>query len=241
MTARPVEFDPRRRVLVVTLRHKGYPRARRSWERAFRHWLAVEPEARFDHLEAWGSDPHGFQCDRFMVVAWKYRQIQDDFLAGRWDVLVTIEEDMIAQVDTFPRLLKVLDDGADIAYGLYIYRTPLLKWSAATLVAETEYRSWSDRPGRARTMFGEVVTCQGIGMGCTAIKREVLEDIRLRRGGVQCVDYFLALDAKRHGFVQRCDTGLVCGHIEHGRVPVVLWPDVTKPKLYRRELLCLRG
>jgi hypothetical protein len=94
-------------------------------------------------------------------------------------------------------------------------------------------------------------------MGCTLIKRNVLEEIRFRlhdgthswiveeyekqykkiginpyqdRRQMVCDDWLLAMDAQHYGFSQRANLGVVCGHINGESV---LWPDPEIDKLFR--------
>jgi hypothetical protein len=46
-------------------------------------------------------------------------------------------------------------------------------------------------------------------------------------------DWLLALEAVHYGFSQRCNFGIVCGHVEgDGRV---LWPQISAPELFYVE------
>jgi hypothetical protein len=93
-------------------------------------------------------------------------------------------------------------------------------------------------------------------MGCTLIRRCVLEQLIFRTHRMACCDWGLAMDAQEYGFSQRCDLGVVCGHMTThnpssvvGATPWVLgvegppriiWPDPDVEgigKLYRVEYL----
>lgn len=216
---------------------------------AFRHWLTADPAARWDHLCIYGT-PEG-ATDGNAIVTGKYQEAQRVFLAGEWDVMIAIEDDMILPGDVFPRLLALLEGGADIGYGLYTWRYKAgsaQKWSAYTLLEDDTQvdangqrrynaRSLSQDPEQARAAWGTVLDVKGVGMGVTAIKRHVLEAIPFENRGGACNDWYLAVDAQARGFVQRCDLGLVCGHMSTEPSPRILWPDVNEPQLFRVDFL----
>lgn len=226
----PLEVDPRRRVLAVTLLGQHHPLARASWEAAVADWYEHNPRGRLDHWYVYGQDPHGF-TSRYGIVVWKYRQVQQDMLAGDWQVLVTAEHDMVIPEHGLTALLQTLDDGADIAYALYVWRKGL-RWNAYVELAEMVGESLSMRPDEARAAWGKTIDVAGLGLGFTAIKREVLENITFRRGHLACNDWFLALDAQMQGYTQRCNLGIACGHIDGDEV---LWPDPRRDELWRAE------
>ena len=74
-------------------------------------------------------------------------------------------------------------------------------------------------------MWGNVIDTTGVGLGCTLIRREVLEAIPFRVVDKWIAnDWYFALDVAEKGFTQAHDCGVVCGHIDGYRV---LWPDVA--------------
>ncbi len=219
------------RILLVTLMHRQLSLAQASIEIALSQLAAAHPQVVVDRLLMYGDAPYP---DGYANVAHKYRRAQTIFMAGEWDVFMVIEDDMVIQPDAFIRLLGLLRDGADIGYGLYVWRRTPHLWSAYSTVLEQGGTSYSERADLARQAWGQVRTVAGVGMGCTAIKRAVLQRLAMRRGGAACTDWYLSLDAQQAGFVQRCDLGLVCGHIapEDG---VIYWPDVETAGLWRAE------
>lgn len=191
-------------------------------------------------------------------------------LEGGYDAMLSIEADMIVPEDAVERLIAT---GADVAYGLYVWRHAREKkreekrhkwhrWSAyreLTLWGGTSISlDWTGEEQRAA--WGKVLDVAGLGMGCTLIRRNVLETVafRLYEGNpddwlieeympdfktmglnpyeshpaMMCDDFLFALDAAHHGFTQRCDLGLVCGHIHDG---AILWPDPDASGFYRSE------
>ena len=89
----------------------------------------------------------------------------------------------------------------------------------------------------ARAAYGSVIDVEGCGLGCTLIKRKVIEELPFRNWrGVSC-DWALAYDAQGSGFTQKMDTRVVCGHMTMMPSPQILWPDVNEEKLYRQEMI----
>ncbi len=224
------------RTLVVTLVHRQYGPAMASWAVAFRRWLEEQPAARFDHFKLYGNPEADGIRDAVLL---KYLDAQNLFLTGTWDVLIALEDDMVLPPDTFLRLHKMLHQGADIAYGVYVWRHALenQQWSAYTELHELGGRSLCRDPERAKADWGNVIEVAGVGLGVTAIQRRVLETVRFERRGAGANDWYLALDAKTRGFIQRCDLGLVCGHMSLTPSPRIYWPDPTQPDLVRTEFL----
>jgi hypothetical protein len=130
-----------------------------------------------------------------------------------FDALMLIDDDQILPPDALERLIAC---DADIAYGLTVLRKQPNVWSAALTLGEPNTHVWLNHPDHAvyaRRIFGQVIDCAGLGSFCTLIKRRVLEAAPFERRGVHAVDWYTACDAQRLGFTQRCDTGLLCGHV----------------------------
>lgn len=159
-------------------------------------------------------------------------------LNGRYDALLTIESDMIVPPDTLQRLVAC---ESGVAYGLYVFRHTRHNWSAYISLAETTGRSISDDADEARAAWGTVKDVAGVGLGCTLIRRDVLEAIPFRlfedAPDKTACDWAFAYDCQQVGITQRCDLGVVCGHQTYKPYPMILWPDPNDPRLYRRESL----
>jgi hypothetical protein len=160
-------------------------------------------------------------------------------LEGGYDALLTIECDMVVPPDALRRLLAT---GADVAYGLYVLRRPPFEWNCYSVIDGMQaYPLSLVAPERAAAQWGQVVAVDGIGFGCTLIRRRVLEAFPFRASGDTHADgkpsyndWYAAQDYTSAGFTQVCDTGLVCGHIhptdEHGTMnPSVIWPIGEAP------------
>jgi hypothetical protein len=159
-----------------------------------------------------------------------YVRLQAVFLAGSYDWLWIVENDLIVPPDALAKLLAV---DADIAYGVYLFRrgppSMNIQRNDTTDPMTNDARMWAREFGA-----GHVVDCTGLGFGCTLIRRPVLEQFTMRSeyGGGDA-DTCLARDAEKAGMVQKADLSVVCGHIRPDRV--VLWPTADRP-FYRRDV-----
>lgn len=193
----------------------------------------------FDVLTMWGADIRPNE-DRFAAITRKYAQLQRTFLAGPWDALLTVEQDMLLPPDALSRLARLVKDGADIAYGLYVWRYAEQHWWNAHPRIETDDRQmpwfWSmtQYPSIAQQYWGQPIQVAGLGLGCTLISRQTLVRLPFRQTRPDhCCDTTLALDAIGEGLIQVADLGVVCGHmLGDGRT---IWPDPTTESLYRIE------
>lgn len=193
----------------------------------------------YDVLTLWGGDKQPDES-RFAAVTRKYQKLQRTFLAGPWDCLLCVEQDMLIPLDAISRLAPLIADGADIAYALYVWRYQEQHWWSAHPKIEQggdrELLFWSltHMPEEAKRHWGDVVRIAGLGLGCTMISRHTLTRLSFRQGRPDhCCDATLALDAQSEGLISVADLGAVCGHrIDDTRV---VWPDPTTDTLYRIE------
>jgi len=212
------------------------PTMPRLWKRTVQSLFRLQSEA--IGIEYWfrgWDNPHEYPYEN---VTHNYNVARELVLRMGFDALLTVECDMIIPPDTVDRLAAT---GADIAYGLYVWRHGRREWSAYTQLKAQSGKSISKDPEAARAAWGHVIDVAGVGQGCTLIRRHVLEVIEfsLWPGSPTIVssDWLLALDAQRHGFTQRCDLGVVCGHQTYQPWPQVIWPDPDEEDLYRVEAL----
>lgn len=192
-----------------------------------------------DIIHARGHE--GEATDRYERVVNQYREGRRILLAGPWDAMLTVEDDMIVPSDTIGKLLAT---EADIAYGLYVWRADRRHvWNAYPEV--TEKRATPFTTEQAKAAWGRVIDVAGIGNGCTLIRRRVLEAIDFSKRGAGCADWYLSVDAQALGFTQRCDLSVVCGHmtatndadmefpmtVGKAGPPRIFWPDPDNENL----------
>lgn len=161
----------------------------------------------------------------YLDLVEKHNRARIMALDGGYDALLFVESDMILPPLTLERLTRI---DADVVYGLYVSRHGTHKWLAFDHITADPYygASLSDDPTLAIEAWGQAVETQGVGMGCTLIKRRVLEQIEFRCPDTKVADdWFFAIDAKEHGFKQVTDCGTVCGHIQGAPDPKIFWPE----------------
>lgn len=157
------------------------------------------------------------QIRKMVMVAEQYEWARKLFLSQDYDAMLTVEADMIVPSDAIRRLVAC---NADIAYGTYVLRSGLARWNVHTVVEPDEGVSISEDP--EQELHG-IVDVQGAGLGCTLIRRRVLERISFLPGESGC-DWHLAYDARMRGYTQRADLDLLCGHRTNTPSPRILWP-----------------
>lgn len=212
------------------------------WPRVMDSMYGLEWGGQLDHLLLIGGDD---PATPRVNITRKYNEARDVALRNGYDALLTVESDTIVPRDALKRLMAM---DADVAYALYVLRRGSYRWSAHSTLVEKRGESISTDPKMAREVWGKVIETKGVGMGCTLIHRHVLEGLPFRR--VPSVngscDWGLALDCQEAGFVQKHDMGVICGHIRrklglegmgqgYPQTPIILWPDITEPDLYRVE------
>lgn len=144
----------------------------------------------------------------------KYKNAQHYFLAGKYDALLTIEDDLIIPSSTISNLLTT---DADVVYSLYVSRKDG-KWLAYKEVNESGGYSYSEFPSQLGNIKTESVDVEGVGLGCTLIYRHVLERISFQRRGTACCDWYFAVDCKKIGFRQKCNMKNTCGHFDGTKI-----------------------
>jgi len=216
------------KVLVATPVMRG-----ELYKRAWLSWYAMDCNEQIDFFQMVGGDKDPMAYNN---VVGKYNDARRALLAGDYDALMTVESDTIVPKDALRRLIAA---DADVAYGLYVWRHGYPFWTAYTKVREAEGVSLSSSPELARELWGKVIDTEGVGNGCTLIRRHVMEALEFRwsLGEFGCCDWHLSLDCQELGFTQKHDLGLVCGHIATDPIYRILWPDANAEGLYTTEVV----
>lgn len=231
------------RVLVFCPLNPNMPRL---WGRTVQSIFRLEWDAPLDWYFVANHNPYE---NPYENVTLNYNRARAAVLDDGYDALFCIESDMIVPPNALTDLVHV---NADVAYGLYVWRHGRRKWSAYSQVGPKSGVSLSDEPERGRAAWGKVVNVAGVGLGCTLIRRDVLEILEfrlypedyqfpdspnLRPRQAFCCDWLFALDCQELGFVQKAHLGVVCGHQAYKPWPQILWPDPAAEKLYTIESL----
>jgi hypothetical protein len=217
------------RILVFTPRLRVFGRAlasvfamRKAWGRPI------------DCLEIQNDQPSASGNENVLRL---YQQARRVLLADpRYTHLLTIEDDMVVPPDAVERL-RSLD--APVAYGTYCWRWgPPHRLNAYRELREAMGCSWGDAaPQIARQYLktGSVIDVAGTGLGCTLIRRDVLEAIDFRLGLGAANDWYFAVDCQQMHVRQVAHFGVQCGHIRLDPSARVIWPDATADRLFRYE------
>ena len=165
----------------------------------------------------------------------KHNRMRAAALDFGYDALLTVEADVIIPPDALAQLAAV---DADVVYGTYASRTNPMVLTMPTINGY-KGRSISADPEQWRDKFGTVIPCEGVGFGCTLIRRNVLEAVEFRRDVSSQMrrkfddDWTFALDVKAAGFKSAAHLGVLCGHIQ--RNGLVRWVDADAPTFVRVE------
>ena len=241
------------KILVYTPEHPGYgikPQTYESIKQAIDKY-----DGPIDWIISQGDNPLNAPYDN---VVYHHNKARDIVLNNGYDAFLSIEADMVIPEDT---IIQLLEADADVVYGLYVWRHKPHRWSAYKTLTlwGGESISYNHNGHDAREAWGKTIDVGGLGMGCTLIRRNVLETIHFRlhdgshswivdeydkqfkeiginpyrdRRQMVCDDWLLAMDAQHYGFSQQANLGVVCGHINGDNV---LWPDPDADKFYRLE------
>ena len=173
------------------------------------------------------TDPDRAQGHQNMYE--KYVCARQMALDGGYNALLTVEADIVIPRDGLNKLLEV---DAHVVYGLYCSRKADYGYNWLVIQEPGSFYAppASLDDGFRREAWGKVVESVGHGLGCTLIRREVLERVHFRYPDplVAC-DWYFALDCQAEGIRQAHHCGVVCGHVNGNET---LWPDP--------EMICRR-
>jgi hypothetical protein len=176
------------------------------------------------------------------VITDKYNAGRAVMLSQGYDAMLTVESDMRVPPDALAQLAAA---GAPVAYGTYAFRRGGGLLNAFSVMDPDRMAGYplSYVPDRLQAAWGGVVEVDGVGLGCTLIRRDVLEatPFRIDRsrphmdGTFSHCDWYFALDCLDREIRQVAHLGVLCGHISpcdlSGAVaPSVLWPDISRPE-----------
>lgn len=140
--------------------------------------------------------------------------------------IVTLEHDNIPQPDGLVRLLNQMHDHPEFAVigGLYFTKGP---GGVAQIWGDPFSTPFSFQP--RPPVAGQLVECNGTGMGFTAYRASMFRDERLRKpwfatkseltpNGAQCYtqDLWFAEDARKYGYRFAVDCSIAVGHYDTG-------------------------
>lgn len=163
----------------------------------------------------------------------KHNRIRGYALAGGYDAVLMVEADMIVPPDTLIRLTAI---ETDVAYGLYCSRHGGHQWLAFSQLSRSTGTSIGKDRRYCAEHWGKVIQTKGVGMGCTLIRRNVLQALEFHKDGPCADDWYFSLDCARLGFRQHHDLGVVCGHIV-SETKKIVWPSIETEAMREFEAL----
>lgn len=143
---------------------------------------------------------------------YNFQKLRKAALDGGYDALLTVESDIIPPADALERLLVV---DSPLVFGAYMLRrgAPCLNICRYLPDQKGPDESLSRYPKILNQSWGRVIPCSGIGLGCTLIRRNVLEaiDFRYHECGPHC-DWNWVQDCLKAGYRMMAHLGVLCGH-----------------------------
>ena len=218
------------RVLVFTPLHPDYGIRPLSLQSI----MNQQYDAPFDRVFAANDNPveswHKGAANRNIMH--NYNNAMEMAASGAYDAMLTVEADMIIPPDALQSLVDAMQEhDAGVVYGLYVFRQ--LKQLNITHRIGKYGREQTTQAFMSKH-WGEVVESAGLGLGCTLIRRDVINRymFRLYDGapGMLACDWRFAVDCQELGIRQFTHLGVQCGHItnEGG----ILWPQENEPLYY---------
>lgn len=146
----------------------------------------------------------------------QYQDAREQFLAGDYDALLTVEHDMVLPPDA---LQTLWDTEADVVYGVYMLR------HGSPVMNAWEYLEGGRNLGESLSLHPEkleqakqkgVIRVSGCGFGCTLMRRPVVEAFPFRHDGTDqwSPDIPFAMDVLRAGYVSVARFDVPCGHYD---------------------------
>lgn len=137
----------------------------------------------------------------------QYRRGRQFFIAGGFDYLMTIEDDIVPPPDTLTKLIAL---NVDVAYGCYFFRSGVIN--------VLERHPAGRNPGESLSIRGRwpasgVIDCAGSGLGCTLIKRHVVEAHPFSGDGHHFFDCDWTKEVYQAGYEMRADASVFCEHL----------------------------
>jgi len=176
---------------------------------AVKSWFNLDPgDNRIDRLF---TDYQPADCDNaYKALGYKMERTRKILLAGDWDVLLNIEDDIVVPPDALVRLIEAGYSVTAALFHLCPGRSGGIKYAARVLDPDGPQDS-DDRhleDGRDFTP-GDIVPVTATGLGCILIAREVLNLVQFDDRG----DSGFAQQCNLAKIPMVCHTGVYCDHL----------------------------
>lgn len=168
-------------------------------------------------------------ADGRLDIMTKHNTARQKVIDGDYAAMWSVEADMIVPSDALAKLLQV---DADVVYGLYSARSTGM-WLCFPEVGDVGTQAITANARATAMAWGNVIDSEGVGMGCTLIRRAALEQVSFRLDSPRFHDdWIFAQDVKRAGLRSKHHCGVICGHILNEKLS--LWPDPDARQAFRR-------
>ena len=159
------------------------------------------------------SDHNPYAGQKAANVVAQYQRGREMCLAGGFDAMLTVEDDMVLPPDA---IQKLHETDAPVVFGVYVLRhgmKVLNTWRYSgnnNLGMSLSLYPAELRQARARG-WAEV---SGVGWGCTLMRREVLERLTIHKNDGDAGDLAFATDCLHQGIRMVARFDVPCDHIE---------------------------
>ncbi|MGB3905738.1 MAG: hypothetical protein WBB22_12515 [Anaerolineae bacterium] len=195
----------------------------------------LESGGQIDYLQLVGGDTAEHPFDN---ITRKMNEARWLALQGDYDAILMVESDVIVPPETLKKLAAV---EASVAYGLVVHTHGWPTWNASVELNDKMAVPISLFPDQARAAWGNVVEVAGVGSSCVLIHWDVLDRVKFWRKDTpefqRSCDWYFSEDCVKEGIEQKCDTTVICGHIELDLMPRVLWPSIEHKGFYRSDVI----
>lgn len=149
------------------------------------------------------------------------QQILDNPELAKYKYLVTIEADNVVPPDAIVRLLQRMEEHPEYACVGGLYYTKGVS-GVPQIWGDPKDPVLNFRP--CPPVPGQLVECNGTGMGCNIFRLDMFRDEKLRKPwfkttasateGCFTQDLYFWTDAKKHGYRCAIDCGVTVGHVD---------------------------
>ena len=136
------------------------------------------------------------------------------------DLVMWFDSDMVFPPDTLIRMLKHIDDGADMVTGIYYRRTPPFTptiFETMDINVEMGAAKWTEFD----EIPGEPFEVAGCGFGCVLMRTEMFASVFTEYNNMFAPignigeDIAFCWRARQCGYKILCDPSLALGHVGH--------------------------